>query len=263
MLCYSARVRSKRVTPLLVLVALVAVIYGGYRVVRHVLFPQRAPAIVGSARCAGPVLPVPTGRPLVAFGDSITLGYGATERCQTFQVRAVVPVSTHLPHTGDTTYPANLSRLVGRTVLDYGVGRETTRDGLPRLRSVLAVIHPRVVVLLEGVNDIQVHATPAAVLQRVTMMVGVVRASGARLILLTLTPTAGRYRWLLPAVRRTDAMLRFWSRQHGVQLVDLGMVFPMRDLSRDGLHPNDAGYQWIARQVAVELQAGLPAVRDL
>ena len=90
----------------------------------------------GSSRAAGPDV-VPDGRPLiVCFGDSLTAGYGTDP---------------------GESYPDNLQAdLDGQgyryRVVNEGVSGNTTKDGLNRLASVVA-LKPAIVVVEFGGND--------------------------------------------------------------------------------------------------------------
>lgn len=138
------------------MVVVLVVGYGVFRVVRHFAFPARATAPVCLRRPTTPI----EAHPIVAFGDSITWGYDASNNCVALSaVRDPAP-RLHRPGPDDTTYPADLTRLQRSMVLDYGVPDETTAGGLRRLPAVLAATHPRAVILLEGVNDLVAGASP-------------------------------------------------------------------------------------------------------
>jgi hypothetical protein len=139
-----------------VVAALCVLGYGGYRVIRHPAFAQHAVALpVFTSQCVGKPVPYPIPRhPTVVFGDSITEGYGATNKCLPRELQSILPESSHLVQTGDTSYPGDLARLMHQPVLNYGVGGETTIGGLPRLKRLVRAIRPSTVVLLEGWNDL-------------------------------------------------------------------------------------------------------------
>jgi len=84
--------------------------------------------------CGGPKLSaIPADGTILAFGDSLTAGYGVNEA---------------------QSYPTVLAELSDRTVINAGISGETTAEGLARLPGVLAETNPDLLILLEGGNDI-------------------------------------------------------------------------------------------------------------
>lgn len=72
-------------------------------------------------------------QPILAFGDSLTLGVG------------VQP---------EYSYPAVLQKLTGIPVINAGISGETTELGLKRFEDTLLKYQPQLIILLEGGNDI-------------------------------------------------------------------------------------------------------------
>lgn len=70
---------------------------------------------------------------VVAFGDSLTAGLGVNEIY---------------------SYPSVLSELTGFKIVNSGVSGETTEEGLERLPTVIQKHKPKLLLLLEGGNDI-------------------------------------------------------------------------------------------------------------
>jgi lysophospholipase L1-like esterase len=117
--------------------ALGVVTYGGFRVARQFGVLQSSAVAawlpVFTSQCIG--VPVAHGlpmHPIVLFGDSITEGYGATYKCLPLYVRSILPESAHRVYTGDTSYAGDLARTEHKAILNYGVAKETTSDGLKR-----------------------------------------------------------------------------------------------------------------------------------
>ena len=76
---------------------------------------------------------VSTSDTILAFGDSLTAGYGTTP---------------------ENSYPSILADLSGRTVINAGISGETTSEGLLRFTETLDTHNPKLIILLEGGNDI-------------------------------------------------------------------------------------------------------------
>ena len=78
-------------------------------------------------------LPPTAHGPWVAFGDSLTEGYGATG--------------------AGADYPSQLGKRLGISIQNHGVSGDTSADGLKRLGEIEA-LNPRVVLLCFGGNDV-------------------------------------------------------------------------------------------------------------
>jgi acyl-CoA thioesterase-1 len=76
--------------------------------------------------------PLGPGDMIVAFGDSLTHGTGASE---------------------NESYPAVLAQLLGRPVVRAGVPGEGTAGGLARLNDVIASHRPKLMIVCLGGND--------------------------------------------------------------------------------------------------------------
>lgn len=250
--------------------ALAVLTVAGYRVAltSGVISARTAAAAlpVFTSRCAGtPVLYPILQHPIVTFGDSITEGYGATDKCLPREVRSILPESAHLVHTGDTSYPGDLARMLHRAVLNYGVGGETTKEGVPRLKAVLRAVHPSTVVILEGINDLWAGRRTDDVSANLSQMVHAVKASGAQPILLTVLPVDRPV--FSHAQKKVDTLnvaIQAMAWHEAVTFVDVAALFqterPRSRLFRhadgreDGVHPNDAGYRLLAEGVSKALR---------
>ena len=159
---------------------------------------------------------------IVAFGDSLTHGTGASD---------------------DTAYPAVLASLTGHTVINAGVPGDTTGSGLQRLPAVLDEYKPRLVLLCLGGNDM-LHKEPAAAIENnLRLLVQTIRASGANVVLIA-----------VPEPKLFGGAPDFYTR------VAKDMQLPLEDnafndvlkdarLKSDPIHANAAGYRVVAERL--------------
>ena len=160
---------------------------------------------------------------IVAFGDSLTHGTGASE---------------------ETSYPAVLASLTGRTVINAGVPGDTTGTGLQRLPSVLDEYKPRLVLLCLGGNDMLRKQPAAATENNLRLLVQTIRASGAEVVLIG-----------VPAPKLFGGAPDFYGRiAEEMRLPLEADVFDdvLKDnrLKADPIHANAAGYRVVAERLA-------------
>jgi len=160
---------------------------------------------------------------IVAFGDSLTHGTGASD---------------------DTAYPAVLASLTGRTVINAGVPGDTTASGLQRLPGVLAEYKPRLVLLCLGGNDMLRKQPESTTVNNLRLLVQTIRASGAEVVLIG-----------VPEPRLFGDAPDFYAR------VAEDMRLPLEEdvfndvlkdnrLKSDPIHANAAGYRVVAERLA-------------
>jgi lysophospholipase L1-like esterase len=151
----------------------------------------------------------------------------------------------------------------GKPYVNRGISGQTTPQMLIRFRQDVIDLQPKVVIILAGTNDIAGNTGPMTLEQieeNHASMAELARANGVRVILSSVLPVNGytekaqKFFPLRPPEK--IAHLNLWmrnyvSRQQGVYLDyframvdDKGLL--KRDLSEDGLHPNDAGYKVMA-----------------
>ncbi len=175
----------------------------------------------------------PTIRPLaadavvVAFGDSLTSGYGAEE---------------------GQDYPAALAKLSGWRVINAGIPGELSGMGLGRLPSVLAEHRPALVILCHGGNDILTGAAPAAIAANLDAMIRLCREAGAD-VLLVAVPQKGFV--LKPAAFYAEV-----AERNGIPCDDriISKVLSKPPLKSDYVHPNAKGYALIAETLLADLR---------
>jgi len=160
---------------------------------------------------------------ILAFGDSLTHGTGASE---------------------DTAYPAVLASLTGRTVINAGVPGDTTTSALRRLPEVLAEYRPRLVLLCLGGNDMLGKQPESTTENNLRLLIQTIRASGAEVVLIG-----------VPEPKLFGGAPDFYAR------VARDMRLPLEDevfneglkdnrLKSDPIHANAAGYRVVAERLA-------------
>lgn len=139
--------------------------------------------------------------------------------------------------------------------LDRGISGQTTGQMLLRFRTDVLELHPAVVHILAGTNDIagNTGATTLAVIQgNIASMAELARAHGVRVILASILPAA-QYGWhsTVQPVASISAMndwLRAYAAREHHTYVDYYAVLNDGDggfkteLAYDVVHPNPAGY---------------------
>jgi lysophospholipase L1-like esterase len=168
------------------------------------------------------------GTTVVAFGDSLVEGVGATD---------------------GNDFVSVLSRQVGEPIVNLGVRGDTTADALLRLDQVLAQ-DPKVVMVLLGGNDYLQQIPKTETFANLKQIVTTIHDSGAVVILL------GVRGGLLRDGYQGD--YEDVAQSLGTAYVPnvLDGLFGNPSYMSDSVHPNDAGYQIIADKVE-------PVLRDL
>ena len=215
-------------------------------------------------RPAGP--PRLSATKFLAFGDSITAGFipDNTDSLLAGRIFRIVQP--------DLSYPSRLQTLLRAryptqnvTVVSSGIPGEKTFEGVVRLPGDLVRFTPEVVLLQEGVNDINSLGAAAipATIQNLRTMIRTARASGARVMVGTLLPQIpGLSRAAAPDLMAPfNAQLVPMVASEGASIVDLysGLLVDLKTWISplDGLHPNGSGYAEIARLFSVRIIAEL------
>src|SRR5262249_25423424 len=136
-----------------------------------------------------------------------------------------------------------------------GISGQTTPQMLVRFRQDVVALQPEVVVILGGTNDIAGNTGPSTlemIEDNLASMTELARVNGIRVVLASVLPAAD-YPWrrgLDPAPK--IVALNSWIKEYAqrVAAVYLDLHSAMADerggmkpeLSRDGVHPNAAGY---------------------
>jgi lysophospholipase L1-like esterase len=169
--------------------------------------------------------------------------------------------------------PLFAKQFPGKPYVGRGISGQTTPQMLLRFRQDVIALHPKVVVILGGTNDIAGN-TGASTLEMIEdnlmSMTELARANGIRVVLGSVLP-AYDYPWrkgLEPAPK--IVALNTWMKAYAARVGAVYADFhtPMADerqglkaeLTRDGVHPTEAGYAVMApiveRAIAAALRDG-------
>jgi lysophospholipase L1-like esterase len=167
---------------------------------------------------------------IVAFGDSLTYGTGASER---------------------ESYPAVLAQLIGREVVRSGVPGEVTAQGVQRLPEVLEEHRPRLVIVCLGGNDMLRRLSMAETRSNLRAIVRMLKERDIGVVLIGVPQPA-----LLSSPPEFYAEL---AQEFAVPYEGeiLKTVLYAAEMKADPIHPNARGYRKMAEAVAALLrQAG-------
>ena len=140
-------------------------------------------------------------------------------------------------------------------VLDRGVSGQTTSQMLIRFRADVIDLHPRVVQIMAGTNDVAGNTGPIsinAIENNIRDMVELARTHHIKVVLASIPPAA-KFTWRpeiepISPILSLNAWLRALAKQDGLIYVDYYAVLVddqhafKADWSKDGVHPNADGY---------------------
>ena len=190
--------------------------------------------------------PVSSGeRRVVFFGDSITDGWGRSEKSGPF-------------------FP-------GKPYVNRGISGQTTAQMVVRFEQDVIHLHPAAVVILAGTNDIAGNTGPTTngmIEDNFSAMADIARQNGIKVILASITP-AYAYPWKpgiepVERIRALNKWLQGFCGDNGFVYLDYysamvddkGAMLP--GLSSDGVHPTAKGYEVMAPLAEKAIAEALP-----
>ena len=147
----------------------------------------------------------------------------------------------------------------GKPYLNRGIAGQTTPQMLVRLRQDVVALKPKVVVILAGANDIASLTSPVTQAMTAENMMSVVelaKANGIRVVLSSLTPVCDCFTpqtLLRPQgkIIGINGWLKEYAQESGSVYLNYYSALAdgrnmKKELTSDGLLPNDAGYAVMA-----------------
>ena len=166
---------------------------------------------------------------ILAFGDSITYGYGESE---------------------NESYPYLLSQKIHSKVINAGVNGDTSQEGLERLPTLLEDSSIKLILLCFGGNDIIQKIPLVELKNNLKKMIQIAKAKNIDVILIS-----------VPKVSALGlSSMNLYSTvadEENVEIMDdvLVHVLSRSSLKNDYIHPNAKGYKYMADEIHEHLKS--------
>lgn len=165
--------------------------------------------------------PLPKDSVVLAFGDSLTTGYGTT---------------------AENSYPSILAQLSGYKVINAGISGETTEQGLVRFSYTLDEFKPKLVILMEGANDILQNKNLRQTKQNLNLMIHEAKSRNIQILLVAI-PTKSLF--------LSSAGLYSELAEENNLILDNTTIIKLLnspELKSDSVHFNQQGYRIMAER---------------
>jgi lysophospholipase L1-like esterase len=202
---------------------------------------------------------------IVAFGDSITYGNGSTDK-----LGFIVKLERKLKEFNSS------SKIINR-----GLNAESTDWAILRVKRVVEEEEPKIMLIMEGINDIILHKKEDPV-SNLRKLVQTCKKNNVKPYISTILPTQelfslmGRMSFSVSniinkkyprfiksnnyyseQIKIINQKIKLMAEEEGIICVDLFAEFSNLDLNKvlnDKIHPNDSGYEIIANKWAEVLK---------
>jgi len=171
--------------------------------------------------------PLSSDATILAFGDSLTAGNGASD---------------------ESSYPAQLSRLLNRSVINAGISGEESSEGKVRFAALLDSNRPQLLILCHGGNDLLRKGPVSQLESNLMEMIAMAQGRGIEVLLLGV---------LAPGVfLSSEEVYETVAEATGVAFIPdvISDVLKRPAMKSDAIHPNAAGYGEMASEIFSELQ---------
>ncbi len=160
---------------------------------------------------------------ILAFGDSLTYGTGATD---------------------EQAYPSILAKLTSREIINEGIPGEITRDGVQRLPKLLDEIQPELLILIHGGNDMIKKIAKQTISDNLGKMIAAAKQRDISIILVGVPEPK-----LL--ISSSSDIYQSIAEQFQIpaDLDTLPEILSTPSLKSDLIHPNAEGYRLLAKNI--------------
>lgn len=160
---------------------------------------------------------------ILAFGDSLTYGYGANP---------------------SESYPERLEEKLGRRVINGGISGELSKEGLKRLPSLLQLYKPKILILCHGGNDILKKQDLQTLRTNLEQMIRLAQTHNIDVVLVSV-PQFGILQ-LTPPPLYTEL-----AEAYDLEIEEdiLADILLDNRYKSDYIHPNALGYQKMAEAI--------------
>ena len=195
---------------------------------RRFLATMPALALIGCTRDAK-LAALPRGSRVLALGDSLTYGTGASP---------------------ETSWPAMLAQRTGWRVENAGAPGETATQICARLPDLLGEHRPALVLVLAGGNDFLRRLPESGLRDALAACVAHARTSAVPIVLMPVP------RFGVTGIANAPLYAEV-AKSRQVPMVDAGLADLLRKpaMRTDAVHPNAAGYRAMADNIAEGLTA--------
>lgn len=169
---------------------------------------------------------------IVAFGDSLTYGYGASK---------------------NSSYPSKLEQIINIKVVNEGINGNTTEDGLRRVDDLINKHNPQLILLGLGGNDMLRKIPEQTTVNNLRLLIKKIKEKNIQVILLA-TPK--------PSILGSIGYLKDASfyeklaKEENVLLIEniYSDFLSKSEYRSDLIHLNDKGYELVAKEIAKFLE---------
>lgn len=155
-----------------------------------------------------------------------------------------------------------------------GISGQVSGQNLLRFEQDVVALHPKVVHIMIGTNDVAGNAGPTTyeeVQRNLISMVQIARANKIRVVLATIPPTSD-FPWrrgMEPAktILRLNTWIRDYAKREGIVLADYHAALAdntggfRTDWTVDGVHPNAAGFEVMKPIASAAIKSALAKAR--